>query len=111
MAKAKVIISTLIDKEPNLLILKKFKSLHNKPVIIVIASQASEAIKLYEAGADYVVLPHFIAGEQVSELIEKAKTSHSDYRQAKERELKALMKKVAKDSEHPVFAHIEQGGA
>jgi Kef-type K+ transport system membrane component KefB/voltage-gated potassium channel Kch len=69
MDKADMIISTVGELEDNLLIISKAKEKKNKTKIFVTATEIDDALKLYEAGADYVILPHFLGGEHASGLI------------------------------------------
>ena len=73
MSKAKLIISTIPDISDNLAILSRAKELklENPPKIIVTANEEWEAKMLYEEGADYVILPHFIGAQQIAHMIEE----------------------------------------
>src|SRR3989344_5406468 len=64
--KAKLIVSTVPEIEANLLLLNKIRQKNKDTVVIVTARQISEAFKLYKAGADYVILPHFPGGDYIS---------------------------------------------
>lgn len=64
------LISTVPDKHTNLLLIKEVKNINKKAVLIVTANQIDDALELYEAGADYVILPHFLGGEHVALLLE-----------------------------------------
>ncbi|MCD6523277.1 MAG: cation:proton antiporter [Candidatus Diapherotrites archaeon] len=68
---AKLIISTVPSKNDNLVLLHNVKEVGSKAIIIVTAEQLLDAIELYRAGADYVIMPHFIGGEHVSLLLNK----------------------------------------
>jgi hypothetical protein len=52
----------------------------------------SEAAKLYEGGASYVVLPHYIGSEKVSEFISKSGLSKSAFRKQRVKHLGYLEK-------------------
>ena len=68
--KAKMLISTVPTKKDNMLLIRIARKENKKIIIFVIANQVKEALELYDAGADYVVLPHFLGGEHLSLLIE-----------------------------------------
>lgn len=70
LKSAKMIISTASQIEDSLIILEKTKEANKHAIIYVTANQVEEAMKLYDAGADYVILPHFLGGEHASTLIE-----------------------------------------
>ncbi|MBS3157787.1 cation:proton antiporter [Candidatus Woesearchaeota archaeon] len=84
----KTVISTVSDLADNKLLITKLKHENKDAVAIVTALDVPEALELYGAGADYVILPHYIGGEHVSLLLEdfsknikkilKVKTAHID---------------------------------
>ena len=39
------------------------------------ASTIDDALQLYEAGADYVILPHFLGGEHASLILEETSSN------------------------------------
>jgi len=67
--KAKLIISTSPDLEDNLTLLSEMKNVAAKPKIIVRARTENEAKILYQNNADYVLLPHFTAGQYLGKTI------------------------------------------
>ncbi|MBU4492806.1 MAG: cation:proton antiporter, partial [Nanoarchaeota archaeon] len=68
--KAEMVISTVPEEQDNLLLIKKTKDVNKKALIFVTANQVDEALTLYDAGADYVILPHLLGGDHVSILLE-----------------------------------------
>ena len=68
--EASMVISTVPNKNDNLLLIHEAKKAHAKVVVFVTANQIEEALELYNAGADYVILPHFLGGEHVSLILE-----------------------------------------
>ena len=71
LSKAKMIYSTIPDFDTNLLLINKIKECNKKAIIIVVSHQIDEAIELYDKGATYVIMPHFLGGHHASTLIEK----------------------------------------
>lgn len=73
MLKAKLIISTVPDLNDNISILARIKEekLEKSPKVMVTANEEWEAKILYEKGADYVILPHFIGAQQIAYMIEE----------------------------------------
>lgn len=67
--KAKMIISTINNASDNLTLLEYLRGLKDKPVSIFTSGSKSEAIKLYEAGATYVIVPEMVAGEHIKHLL------------------------------------------
>ncbi|MCK4522128.1 MAG: cation:proton antiporter, partial [Nanoarchaeota archaeon] len=66
LKKAEMVISTVPDIHNNLMIIKKTREQNNKAKIFVTTNEIEEALNLYDAGADYVILPHFLGGEHAS---------------------------------------------
>lgn len=61
--KSRLVISAAPNIHDNLVLLEYVKNLKTRPLVIVKAGTREEALKLYEAGASYVLLPEIIAGE------------------------------------------------
>ncbi len=66
---AKLVISTIPDFEENIFLTRFIKNKNKKAKIIVTALEEGEARKLYETGADYVILPHLAGGRQIANLL------------------------------------------
>lgn len=81
LSGAKYLISTTNSLQDNLSVLERVKrAFPKKPLVIMTASLPAEALKLYERGADYVVVPRIVSGEYLGDLfsdglIDKAKLS------------------------------------
>lgn len=94
LTSAKYLISTTNSLQDNLILLERVKRFAKKPLVVMTAGLPGEALKLYEHGADYVVVPRIVSGEYLGDLfsdglIDKAKltrlrTRHFE-RLAKER--------------------------
>ncbi len=67
--EAKLVISTSPDLEDNLMLISELKDLLERPKIIVRAETEKDAELLYAHGADYVLLPHFTAGQYLGKTI------------------------------------------
>lgn len=70
-SKAKMIISTIPVIDTNLLLINKVKEENKKAIIAVVSLQIDDAIKLYDEGATYVLMPHFLGGKHFSTMIEQ----------------------------------------
>ncbi|MBR9705504.1 hypothetical protein GOV14_00565 [Candidatus Pacearchaeota archaeon] len=88
--KAEMIISTITDVEDNLYLIKKAKKRNKKVMIFVVATRISEAQLLYDAGADYVILPLVIGGQKSFELIRDIKRNKKKVKNLKKEHLKYL---------------------
>jgi len=103
--KAKLIVSTIPEKDINLTILNLIHKKNKNAILIVTARHISEAFDLYKAGADYVILPHFLGGEYTARVIEKAKENKDSYKEEREKQIKDLKERLGEGQEHP---HIER---
>ena len=65
----KMVISSLKDVDTNIILLKKIRSVNQKCIVIIFTHYIEGALKLYQEGASYVVMPHFLGGEHASMLI------------------------------------------
>ncbi len=96
-----LLISTVPDVSDNLLLIRKVKEVNLKASVIVTASDIDEALKLYEQGADYVILPHFLGGEHVSNMITKLRISRIQLPEEKKRHIRHLHERIGMGHEHP----------
>ncbi|MDP3733958.1 MAG: cation:proton antiporter, partial [Nanoarchaeota archaeon] len=69
LKKITMLISTVPELNDNLIVVRKTREVNKKAKIIVTAVTIDDSLKLYEHGADYVIMPHFLGGEHVSSLI------------------------------------------
>ena len=99
--KAKIIVSTIPETDNNLMLLNKIRNKNKEVIIIVTAKQISDTYKLYKAGANYVILPHFLGGEYTARLIEKAKENKKEYEIEKNKQLSELKERLKEGHEHP----------
>lgn len=84
----RIIISTLPRLEDNLLLLKYFKKSKQGLFLALRAERIHEALQLYEAGADYVMVPLVISAEASLGTIEKL--SKHDFRKLKAEHIEYL---------------------
>ena len=65
-----VVISTSPSLKDNLDLIRRFKRKNVDTKIIVRAEEKREALELYDEGADYVLLPHFVSGQYLGSIID-----------------------------------------
>lgn len=68
---AEIIVSTIPDVDDNLLLLNKVKKINEEVIVFVTADSIDDALELYDAGADYVLLPKVITGELGFNLVKR----------------------------------------
>ena len=101
LAKTKMIVSTVPEFETNLLLINKTKQVNEKAIVIVISHNIQEANELYDMGATYVIMPHFLGGIHASMMIDKFKLNLDKFLEEKQKHLKQLKTKRELGHEHP----------
>lgn len=69
--RAKLVISTVADYQDSLALINAVRGSEGRVKLIVSANNDWEAKQLYEKGADYVLMPNFLSGLQLAEMLEK----------------------------------------
>lgn len=73
---AQLIVSTMSDVSVNLMLLKFIRRHNQASSFICHADNYKDAAKLYDHGASYVSLPHYIGSERVSSFIKRHGINH-----------------------------------
>ncbi|MDP4039544.1 MAG: cation:proton antiporter [Candidatus Pacearchaeota archaeon] len=98
LRKAEIIISTISDLETNIKILREIK---NKNVLFIPTSKRmEESIKLYEEGADYVIMPSFLGGDFMAHLLVKDNFEKKEIRKEGKKQLKEFGERIS-HGHHP----------
>lgn len=87
---SKLVISTFSDFEVTTALVKNVSRISPSAVIICHADNKDEAIRLYELGATYVMIPHFIGSEKISAFIKKSGLKKSEFDSFREKHLSYL---------------------
>jgi Kef-type K+ transport system membrane component KefB len=69
--RAKLVISTIPDYEPNEFLVNKIRKRNARAVVIAMAQRVKDAQKLYADGASYVIMPHHTGGNEAALLVDK----------------------------------------
>jgi len=81
----RIVVATFSNHEDSLFIAKHFHGLNEK-IIIVLSSDSKEHSKeLYDAGASYVMLPHFVGSEKLSSFIKRNGFKKTEFNKFKEK--------------------------
>lgn len=87
---AKLIVSTVTDHEINTFVVKMVEATNPTAVVICHAENATEAAELYELGASYVMVPHYIGSEKISQFIRRSGLKRSEFKKYREKHLTYL---------------------
>ena len=98
-------ISTIPDVDTNELLIETVRESNKDAIIILRAHTIEDALKLYKAGANYVLTPHFLGGEYVAKMIAHSKSKDDSYIKEKERHIEMLKEILEKGQDHP---HVER---
>lgn len=96
-----MLVSTVPEFHDNSYLLKRIRAVNKKAKVIVTASRVDEALKLYKQGADYVILPHFLGGEHVAQMISDFRAKKIKLKEARVDHIKHLEERKEIGHEHP----------
>jgi Trk K+ transport system NAD-binding subunit len=105
IGKAKIVVSTIPEYETNLYLVTKIREENEDSIVFLVSYSIDEAIKLYEKGATYVILPHFISGEFAAKLTAEAGFDIKKLRGKRDEHIKYLKERKALGHSHPSWTH------
>ena len=100
-SKAKMVISTIPIVDTNLLLINKIKEENKEAIIAVVSHQIDDAVRLYDEGATYVLMPHFLGGKHFSTMIERNKMNMNKFLKEKISHLEYLNYRKQLGHKHP----------
>ncbi len=103
--RAQVVISTIPDFEASMFLLGKIRAINSESIVVVLSYSIDEALKLYDRGASYVILPHFISGEFAADLTFKAGTDKNEIHKRRTEHLDYLNQRKSMGHAHPIWSH------
>lgn len=98
---SRLIVSTITDSGTNRGLATWLEANNPSAVFIATADNVEEAAKLYEKGAAYVMLPHYIGSEKIGAFIKKSELKKTAFKEYREQHLKYLQ------SHHELFGAID----
>jgi len=85
--KIKLCVSTIPDVKINSLLIQKIKEVSDHAIIIVRARETDEAKMLYELGATYVVMPHYLGAKYATAMIKRIGLDVKGFKDEREKHL------------------------
>lgn len=85
LSEARMVVSTVPSTPANLYLIRHTRTRNADALIILTAEQVKDALVLYEAGADYVIIPHILGGEQAAQMLEGIEAHLTDPRTIRKR--------------------------
>jgi len=101
-SKVRMIISTIPDFDTNLLLINRVKEHNDKAIIIVVSTDIDKSIELYNRGATYVIMPHFLGGQHTTTLIENYGFNFDRFLEEKVAHIESLKKRKKRGQQHPM---------
>ena len=97
----KMIISTIPNPHTNTLLIRETRR-HNPNILIVVtAHQIAQAQELYRAGAAYVIMPHFLGGRHVAEVVRQFRFRKQKFAGLRRAHRAYLEERALAGHEHP----------
>ncbi len=69
LKNAEMVISTVPNESANTLLITETRKVNPNVLIFVTADAINQAMELYDAGADYVIVPRMLSGEKISDVL------------------------------------------
>lgn len=88
--KTKLIVSTITDFETNQTLLSHIMKVNPQAIVICHSDNYEEAAALYHLGATYVMMPHLIGSERISNFVKRAGLNHKEFASYREKHLMLL---------------------
>jgi voltage-gated potassium channel Kch len=92
--KARMVISTSADNHDNKLLLENLRVRRINVPAIIRAETTKEAVSLYKSGADFVIIPEVLAGDELTDILRDHLGDHSYFKDRARIELDKLMRKT-----------------
>ncbi len=98
LTKSKMVVSTITDFPVNKSLAHSLAASNPHVVFISHADTIEQAAELYELGASYVMLPHYIGSQKIGAFIKKSGLKKSEFRKFRDKHLAYLQAHVDEDS-------------
>jgi Kef-type K+ transport system membrane component KefB/Trk K+ transport system NAD-binding subunit len=101
LQNVKIIVSTIPDFDTNVVLLTKVRQVNEDAIIQMVAYRIDDAMRLYDLGASYVIMPHFLGGYHASKMTEKNGFDKEKFRLEREEHIRYLLDRQSAGHEHP----------
>jgi Trk K+ transport system NAD-binding subunit len=98
--QADIVVSTVPEIETNRMVLAAAKRDNKDAIVMLVSHRINEALELYELGADYVVLPHFLGGAHATSLVRQFTEHAAKLQTIREKHIAHLQERAIMH-EHP----------
>ncbi len=88
--KTKLVVSTISDHSTNVFLVSLILKTNPDCAIICHAENVHQATELYDLGASYVMIPHYIGSEKIGQFIKRTGLNKAEFRKFREKHLAHL---------------------
>lgn len=99
--EARLVISTAADLEADHIIISSAKRKSAGPLVWLVSNSISNALELYDFGADYVILPHFLGGKYAASLLRRHTRGEINILNIRKKHIAMLKSRAENGHEHP----------
>jgi len=92
-SRVRMVVSTIPDFKTNVLMVKHVIHENAHAIVIVLSHDIAHAEALYDAGATYVIMPHYLGARYGSQMIMRLGLDKQEFNEERERHLKHLAKR------------------
>lgn len=100
MRHTSLIVSTIPEVEANMVITRYAKRINPDIRCIAVAHHAQEALTLYDAGIDYVILPHVLGARYAAKLTEQYSDQTDQLADLRSNHVRSLQEDIARGDDH-----------
>lgn len=87
VGKARLIVSTISDHSTNVFLANTLEKVNPGAVFICHADNIHQATELYDLGASYVMIPHYIGSEKIGAFIKRVGLNKSEFKKFRDKHL------------------------
>ncbi len=93
LSGVKMVISTVQDIDTDIFLIQKVRTANKDAIIIAVAHQIEESLRLYGEGATYVMMPHYLSGQHAAKMISEYGFEVRKFQKKKNAHLRKLAQK------------------
>lgn len=106
--KAKIIISTLPEADDQKTLIAHIRALSDKPFIIANLYHTADLESLYKAGADYVMMPHLLGGQWISDVLKEKPWTKRTFKNLKEEQKEEVRLRFSSGAEEKLKRRLDE---
>lgn len=87
ISKSKLVVSTISDHNTNVFLVNLMEKINPGAVFICHADNIHQATELYDLGASYVMIPHYIGSEKIGAFIKRVGLNKGEFKKFRDKHL------------------------